>query len=75
MAKKMKASASFALFDVVYEDGSQRSNRRVALGELDGHNDPLKAAEAVLAQQDRDISQKSGTAPARIKAVMRSGKK
>ncbi len=75
MAKKMKTAANFALFDVLYEDGSQRSNRRVPLDDLAGHNDPLKAAEAVLAQQDRDISLKSGAAPSRIKTVMPSGRK
>ena len=75
MAKKMKTAASFALFDVVYEDGSQRSNRRVPLGDLADHDDPLKAAEAALAQQDREISLKSGAAPALIKSVRPSGKK
>ena len=29
MAKKPSAKAEFVLFDVIYEDGSQRSNRRV----------------------------------------------
>ena len=45
MARKPGTSSvgEFALFDVVYEDGSQRSNRRVpltALGGLDGDESP-----------------------------------
>ena len=39
MARKPATRAEFALFDVFYEDGSQRSNRRVPseiLGGLDG---------------------------------------
>ena len=39
MARKPATRAEFTLFDVIYEDGSQRSNRRVpseVLGGLDG---------------------------------------
>ena len=39
MARKPAARVEFTLFDVVYEDGSLRSNRRVpsdVLGGLDG---------------------------------------
>src|SRR2546421_708591 len=37
MARKPATRAEFTLFDVVYEDGSQRSNRRVPSGVLGGH--------------------------------------
>ena len=64
----------FVFFDVVYEDGSQRSNRRVpaaVLGGLD-QDEPAKAA---IAEQDRDIAEKSGRAPLKIKTIIRSGEK
>lgn len=72
MAKKPTAKAEFVLFDVVYEDGSQRSNRRVpatALGGLDGD----APARAIIEEQDRDISEKSGQPPLRIKTLRRAG--
>jgi hypothetical protein len=62
----------YVLFDVVYEDGTQRSNRRVpaaALGGLDG-DDPAKA---IIEQQDREIAEKSGLPPSRIKSLRRTG--
>lgn len=71
MARKPTARAEFVLFDVVYEDGSQRSNRRVAaelLGGLDG-DDPAKAD---IERQDREISERSGMPPLSIKTLRRS---
>jgi len=64
MAKKpgTNPKGEFAFFNVVYEDDSQRSNRRVPselLGGLDGD----EPARAVIAAQDRDIAAKSGQAP------------
>ena len=61
------------MFDVVYEDGSQRSNRKVpadALGGLDGD----EPARTVIMEQDRAISEKSGLPPLGIKSLRRSGK-
>lgn len=73
MARKPTARAEFVMFDVVYEDGSQRSNRKVdasLLGGLDG-DEPARAA---IAEQDQAISEKSGLPPLAIKSVKRSGK-
>ena len=73
MAKKPAARAEYVLFNVVYEDGSQRSNRKVSadmLGGLDG-DDPAKAD---IEAQDRAIAQKSGMPPLRIKTIQRVGK-
>ncbi|WEK05250.1 MAG: hypothetical protein P0Y65_03035 [Candidatus Devosia phytovorans] len=73
MAKKPTARSEFVMFDVVYEDGSQRSNRKVdsnLLGGLDG-DEPAKAA---IEEQDRAISEKSGLPPLAIKSIKRSGK-
>jgi hypothetical protein len=74
MAKKPTARTEFVSFDVVYEDGSQRSNRRVPadiLGGLDG-DEPARAA---IMEQDRQIAEKSGLPPLAIKSIKRSGKK
>ena len=52
MARKPATRPEFALFDVFYEDGSQRSNRRVPieiLGGLDGD----APARAAIEEQDR----------------------
>jgi hypothetical protein len=73
MAKKPTARSEFVMFDVIYEDGSQRSNRKVdasLLGGLDG-DEPARAA---IMEQDRIISEKSGLPPLEIKTVKRSGK-
>jgi hypothetical protein len=74
MARKPGARAEFVLFDVLYEDGSQRSNRKVpsdVLGGLDG-DDP---ARTVIEDQDRAIAEKSGVPPIPSKNVRRSGGK
>jgi hypothetical protein len=73
MAKKPTARTEFVLFDVIYEDGSQRSNRKVdanLLGGLDG-DEPARAA---IEEQDRAIAEKSGIPPLAIKSLKRSGK-
>lgn len=74
MAKKPAHRTEFVLFDVVYEDGTQRSNRRVPaelLGGLDG-DEPARSA---IMEQDREIAEKSGMPPLAIKSIKRSGGK
>jgi hypothetical protein len=74
MARKPAARVEFTFFDVVYEDGSQRSNRRVPselLGGLDGD----APARAFIEQQDRLIAEKSGIPPSAVKTIRRSGGK
>ena len=74
MARKPATRAEFTLFDVIYEDGSQRSNRRVpseVLGGLDGD----APARAVIAEQDRLIAEKSGIPALAVKSLHRSGSK
>lgn len=73
MAKKPTARSEFVMFDVVYEDGSQRSNRKVEAGLLDGLDGDEPARTAIM-EQDRIISQKSGLPPMAIKTIKRSGK-
>jgi hypothetical protein len=76
MAKKpgTNPKGEFAFFNVLYEDGSQRSNRRVPaelLGGLDGD----EPARGYIRQQDREIAEKSGRPPLAIKSISRVGEK
>ena len=74
MARKPATRVEFTLFDVIYEDGSQRSNRRVPseiLGGLDGD----APARTVIEEQDRLIAEKSGTVALAVKSLHRSGAK
>jgi len=76
MARKpgTRAGAEFVLFDVVYEDGSQRSNRRVPSAVLVGAEGDGPASD-FIAEQDRAIAMKSGLPAAAIKSIRRSGRK
>ena len=76
MAKKpgTNPKGEFVFFDVVYEDGSQRSNRRVP-AELLGGLEKDAPALGFLIEQDREIAEKSGRAPLKIKSVARVGAK
>jgi hypothetical protein len=76
MAKKpgTNPKGEFAFFNVVYEDGSQRSNRRVPaelLGGLDGD----EPARGYILEQDREIAEKSGKGTLGIKSLERVGAK
>lgn len=74
MARKPGTRAEFVLFDVLYEDGSQRSNRKVP-GDILGGLDGDAPARAVIEEQDRAIAEKSGVPPSPIKSIRRSGEK
>ena len=77
MAKKpgTNPQGEFVFFDVVYEDGSQRSNRRVP-SELLGGLDKDEPARGFIMEQDREIAEKSGRAALKIQSIKRSdGKK
>jgi hypothetical protein len=61
----------FVLFDVIYQDGSRTSNRKVPstdLGGLDG-DDP---ARTFIEAQDRTIAERSGNPRGPIKTIARS---
>jgi len=64
----------FAFFNVVYEDDTQRSNRRVPaelLGGLEGD----EPARGYIMEQDREIAEKSGRPTLAIKSLSRVGVK
>jgi hypothetical protein len=69
--KSKPQERSYVLFDVLYEDGSRASNRRVPaslLGGLDGD----EAARAAIEAQDEEIAEKSGRPRLSIKHLARS---
>jgi hypothetical protein len=71
MARKPATREGFVLFDVLYEDGSQRSNRRVPneiLGGLDGD----APARTAIEEQDRLIAEKSGKPAMAVMSIHRS---
>lgn len=68
--KKFNPKADFALFNVLYEDGSLTSNRKVpssTVGTLDGDAPVLEAIQ----QQDREIEERSGKPRGPIKSITR----
>ena len=70
MARKPTPRSELVLFNVYYEDGTQRSNRKVPadlLGGIDGD----EPARTVIAEQDREISAKSGMPPLTIQRIVR----
>ncbi len=69
--KQQPAANGFVLFDVVYQDGSRSSNRKVPsaeVGGLDG-DDP---ARTFIEAQDRVIAERSGNPRGPIKSIARS---
>src|SRR6202044_730794 len=72
MPRKPGLNSEFVMFDVVYEDGTMRSNRKVPRA-LTGGIDGDKPAHGFLIEQDRDIAEKSGRPLAKIKSINRSG--
>ena len=73
MAKKPGTNPKneFVFFDVLYEDGSQRSNRRVPAVLLGGLEKD-EPARGFIIEQDREIAEKSGRPPLFIKNIRRA---
>jgi hypothetical protein len=72
-ARTKKKVSDYNLFDVVYADGSQTSNRKVPLGDLVGE-DKEGAIKAYLEEQDRKIAEASGKYRGDIKAILPAGR-
>lgn len=68
---KQPARKGFVPFDVVYEDGTLTSNRKVPSSELIGLEGDA-AARAFIETQDREIGVLSGYPRGRIKSIVRS---
>ncbi len=71
MARKNKPiEPSFVLYDVLYQDGTRSSNRRVPSADMD----PIDGEASVLALiegQDRKIAEVSGNPRGPIKSINR----
>ena len=71
MAKKPNPKPEMVTFDVVYEDGTQLSNRRVP-GNLLAMLDKDDQIRAFIEAQDREIAERSGRPRGPIKTIERS---
>ncbi|MDZ4737353.1 MAG: hypothetical protein SGJ07_13490 [Rhodospirillaceae bacterium] len=73
MAKKNKKQASSGpvLFNIVYQDGTLSSNRKVP-GETVGGLDGDAPARSFIEAQDREIAEMSGRPRGPIKTIVRS---
>lgn len=67
---KPTAKAEFVLFNIIYEDGSQSSNRKVP-AELVGGLDGEAPALAFFAAAEREIEERSGRPRPAIKTIER----
>ena len=72
--KKPTARAEFVLFNVLYEDGTVTSNRKVPDASLCGLDGDAPARDFIEAQ-DREILERSGRARAPIKSISRALRK
>jgi hypothetical protein len=69
--RKQPVSNGVVLFDVLYEDGSRTSNRKVPSAELGGFDGDAPAKHLIEAQ-DRKIAEMSGRPRGPIKSISRS---
>jgi hypothetical protein len=67
--KKPRIDDSFVLFDVIYEDGTRSSRRKVASADLE---DGDEAAKTMIMAQDIKIAEKSDRQRGAIKTIVRS---
>ncbi len=70
--KKAKVDDSTIMFDVIYEDGTKSSRRRVPAAELDPHENDDASAKTIIMAQDQKIAQMSGNPRGPIKSISRS---
>jgi hypothetical protein len=71
MASKPGSKSAFVLFDVIYADGSRRSNRKVPAGILGGL-DGDEPARRVIEDQDNEIAKASGRPALPIAQLLRA---
>lgn len=69
--RRKVADSAFVLFDVVYEDGSRTSNRKIPREEVEGL-DGDEPARGLIEAQDRKIAELSGRPRGPIKSISRS---
>lgn len=69
--RRPAVESGYVLFDVVYQDGTRTSNRKVPAVELSGL-DGDAPARALIEAQDRNIALMSGNPRGPIKTIVRS---
>ncbi|HET6467284.1 MAG TPA: hypothetical protein VFG43_02790 [Geminicoccaceae bacterium] len=69
--RKQPVANGVVLFDVVYQDGTRTSNRKVPNSELGGFEGDAPA-RAFIEAQDREIALRSGNPRGPIKSIARS---
>ncbi|HVH74930.1 MAG TPA: hypothetical protein VM755_08430 [Stellaceae bacterium] len=69
--QKMPRTNEYVLFDVLYEEGTRSSNRKVPISELGGLDGDVPAKSYIEAQ-DRKIAEVSGKPRGPIKSMSRS---
>ena len=72
-ARQLPQERGFILFDVVFEDGSRASNRRVPI-EILGGFDGDQPARGLIEQQETEIAEKAGRPPRAIQSLTRAAK-
>ena len=71
MARKKQAPIEFVLFDVIYQDGSRTSHRKIQAPEP-YEVDFEGRVRATIEAQDREIAEKSGRPRGPIKSIVKS---
>ena len=71
MARKKATDNTYVLFDIVYEDGTLSSNRKIESAELLGQEGDTPAKWLIEAQ-DRKIGEMSGSPRGPIKSISRT---
>jgi hypothetical protein len=69
--KRERVETGFVMFDIIYQDGSRSSHRKIPasqIGGLDGDTN----AQSLIEEQDRKISDMSGVRRGPIKTIVRS---
>lgn len=69
--RKPPGQAGFVLFDVIYEDGTKSSRRRVPASAVSTYEGDAPAKTLIMAQ-DRKIAEVSGLDRGPIRTIMRS---
>ncbi len=69
--KRERVETGFVMFDIIYQDGSRSSHRKIPasqIGGLDGDTN----AKSLIEEQDRKIAGMSGAPRGPIKTIVRS---
>lgn len=68
--KKPKIAQGFVMFDVIYEDGTRSSRRKILASDVTELGDAH--ARTVIMDQDREIAARSGNSRGAIRSISRS---